>query len=196
MSSMLSIQKACRISNTLSRIHHSRKIVYHQEKINPIKTGFRLRSMSTEDVQTTNKKNPYTLLVVAVALVNETSQGRQVLLAERPSKKHLEGLYEFPGGKVEPHESPELALVRELEEELGISVDANDLHPLTFASHGYSEKGFHLLMPVFSCSRWQGVPEGREQQKLVWATAHELDSYDMPPADYPLLPAIKSLLLN
>ncbi len=79
-----------------------------------------MRSMSTEDIQTTNKKNPYTLLVVAVALVKEAPQGRQVLLAERPSKKHLEGLYEFPGGKVEPYESPELALARELDEELGI----------------------------------------------------------------------------
>jgi 8-oxo-dGTP diphosphatase len=92
------------------------------------------------------KKSPYTLLVVAVALID--TKGR-VLLAERPMEKHLEGLYEFPGGKVEAWESPEAALVRELDEELGIRVKAEDLVPITFASHAYQDKGFHLLMPVY-----------------------------------------------
>ena len=127
------------------------------------------------------------LLVVAAALIDIPT--KTVLLAERPSKKHLEGLFEFPGGKVEPHESPEEALVRELKEELGIIVHEKNLHPLTFASHGYEEKGFHLLMPLYACSSWEGNPEGKESQKLVWCSKQELEleTYSMPPADYPLI---------
>jgi len=98
------------------------------------------------------RRCPYTLVVVAVALID--AKGR-VLLAERPSEKHLEGLYEFPGGKIESTESPEEALVRELDEELGVRVEAEDLIPITFASHAYQDKGFHLLMPVYGeCVVW------------------------------------------
>ena len=92
------------------------------------------------------RRRPFTLLVAAVALLDQ--RGR-VLLAQRPPKKHMEGLWEFPGGKVEPDESPEEALCRELEEELGIQVESSSLSPLAFASHTYEDKGFHLLMPVF-----------------------------------------------
>ena len=138
------------------------------------------------------RKDPYTLLVVALAMVD--TEKSKVLLAERPSKKHLEGLYEFPGGKVERNESPEEALVREIKEEIGVDVLVDDLTPLAFASHAYEEKGFHLLMPLFACTKWKGVPEGRENQRLVWATREELETYEMPPADYPLLPALRELL--
>lgn len=132
------------------------------------------------------------LLVVAAALIDTTS--KTVLLAERPSKKHLEGLFEFPGGKIESHESPEQALVRELQEELGIYVQEKNLQPLTFASHGYDDKGFHLLMPLYVCYNWEGSPEGKENQKLVWCSKEELvrNVYTMPPADYPLLDPLVS----
>lgn len=132
------------------------------------------------------------LLVVAAALIDIPS--KTVLLAERPSKKHLEGLYEFPGGKVEPDESPEEALVRELREELGIHVESKNLYPLTFASHSYEEKGFHLLMPLYACSSWEGKADGKENQRLVWCSTSQIqdDTYKMPPADYPLIqPLVK-----
>jgi 8-oxo-dGTP diphosphatase len=126
-----------------------------------------------------------TVLVAAVALID--ADGR-VLLAQRPEGKTLAGLWEFPGGKVEPNETPELALIRELKEELGIDTWRSCLAPLTFASHSYSD--FHLLMPLFACRRWQGIPQPQEGQRLVWAHAGELRNYPMPPADLPLLPIL------
>ncbi|WP_416897031.1 MAG: (deoxy)nucleoside triphosphate pyrophosphohydrolase [Minwuia sp.] len=125
------------------------------------------------------------VLVAAIALID--GQGR-VLLAERPEGKSMAGLWEFPGGKVEPGESPEACLVRECAEELGIGIDAADLSPLTFASHGYDD--FHLLMPVFACRRWQGEPRGLEGQRIAFAPAERLSDYPMPPADAPLLEVI------
>jgi 8-oxo-dGTP diphosphatase len=127
--------------------------------------------------------------VVAVALVDV--DGR-VLLAQRPAGKTLAGLWEFPGGKVEPGETPEAALIRELHEELGIDVKASCLAPLTFASHGYET--FHLLMPLYVCRRWQGIVTAREGQKLAWARPHQLKDYPMPPADEPLIPVLLDLL--
>ena len=129
------------------------------------------------------------VLVTAVALVD--ADGR-VLLAQRPEGKSLAGLWEFPGGKVEPGETPEAALIRELHEELGIDTHASCLAPLTFASHSYDD--FHLLMPLFICRRWQGIAQPREGQKLAWVRAKDLRSYDMPPADVPLIPIIQSWL--
>lgn len=129
------------------------------------------------------------ILVSAVALIDD--RGR-VLLAQRPEGKSMAGLWEFPGGKVEAGETPEAALVRELSEELGIGVQEADLAPLTFASHAYER--FHLLMPVFACRRWSGEVQGREGQQLAWVAGAELDSYPMPPADLPLLPAIIAAL--
>lgn len=104
----------------------------------------------------------------------------------------MEGLWEFPGGKVESGETPEAALVRELEEELGINTWKSCLAPLTFASHSYDD--FHLLMPVFACRKWEGTPQPREGQKLKWVKVLELSNYPMPPADVPLIAMLRDLL--
>lgn len=130
-----------------------------------------------------------TLLVSAVALID--SEGR-VLLSQRPEGKSLAGLWEFPGGKVEPGETPEQALIRELYEELGIDTWASCLAPLSFASHSYVD--FHLLMPLFACRKWQGVPQAREGQILKWVRAADLRTYPMPPADIPLISALRDWL--
>jgi len=129
------------------------------------------------------------LLVAAVALVD--ADGR-VLLAQRPEGKHLAGLWEFPGGKVNDGETPEAALIRELDEELGIQTDAKCLAPFTFASHAYPD--FHLLMPLYVCRVWQGIVRPREGQRLVWARADDLPNYEMPPADIPLVGMLRDLL--
>jgi 8-oxo-dGTP diphosphatase len=126
------------------------------------------------------------VLVVAVALIDDQ---RRVLLAQRPAGKKMAGLWEFPGGKVEDNESPEHALVRELSEELGITVDVADLEPLAFASHTYDD--FHLVMPLFDCIKWTGTPTAREGQVLAWVAAENLDTYDMPPADIPLIEPLR-----
>ena len=130
-----------------------------------------------------------TVLVVAVALIDV--DGR-VLIAQRPQGKQLAGLWEFPGGKVEPGETPEAALIRELHEELGIDTQESCLAPLTFASHAY--ESFHLLMPLFACRRWQGQPHGRENQALEWVRPNRLRDYPMPPADLPLIPVLRDWL--
>ena len=130
-----------------------------------------------------------TLLVSAVALVDP--DGR-VLLAQRPEGKSMAGLWEFPGGKVEPGETPEVALIRELQEELGIDTWQSCLAPLTFASHAYEH--FHLLMPLFICRKWQGIPQPREGQVLKWVRPMALRDYPMPPADIPLIPMLQSWL--
>jgi 8-oxo-dGTP diphosphatase len=129
------------------------------------------------------------ILVSAVALIDV--DGR-ILLAQRPPGKSLAGLWEFPGGKVEPDESPEIALIRELQEELGIDTHASCLAPLTFASHAYPD--FHLLMPLFACRKWTGIPTGREGQNLAWVRADKLRDYPMPPADLPLIPILRDWL--
>lgn len=129
------------------------------------------------------------LLVAAVALIDV--DGR-VLLAQRPEGKSLAGLWEFPGGKIEPGETPEAALIRELKEELGIDTWQSCLAPLTFASHSY--EAFHLLMPLFACRRWAGIAAPREGQKLAWVRPEKLSSYPMPPADLPLIPILRDWL--
>jgi 8-oxo-dGTP diphosphatase len=129
------------------------------------------------------------VLVAACALID--SDGR-VLLAERPPGKSMAGLWEFPGGKVEPGERPEQTLIRELEEELGIDVEEACLAPLTFASHAYPE--FHLLMPLYVCRRWQGTVQAREGQRIVWVRPNRLKDYKMPPADEPLIAHLTTLL--
>tara|TARA_R100001039_G_scaffold36902_2_gene34149 strand:- start:2302 stop:2700 length:399 start_codon:yes stop_codon:yes gene_type:complete len=130
-----------------------------------------------------------TVLVSAVALIDV--DGR-ILLTQRPEGKSMAGLWEFPGGKVEPGETPEVALIRELHEELGISTWASCLAPLTFASHSYPD--FHLLMPLFACRKWEGIVQGREGQALKWVRAADLRSYPMPPADIPLIPILRDWL--
>jgi 8-oxo-dGTP diphosphatase len=129
------------------------------------------------------------LLVVAVALID--ADGR-VLIAERPEGKQLAGLWEFPGGKIEPGERPEETLIRELHEELGITVEEPCLAPLTFASHAYDS--FHLLMPLYVCRRWSGFVQPREGQRLKWVRPRELRNYPMPPADEPLIPPLIELV--
>ena len=129
------------------------------------------------------------VLVAAVALIDR--DGR-VLLAQRPKGKSMAGLWEFPGGKVEPGETPEACLIRELHEELGIDTWESCLAPLTFASHSYED--FHLLMPLFACRKWEGMVEGREGQALAWAAPARLRDYPMPPADLPLIPVLRDWL--
>jgi len=130
-----------------------------------------------------------TVLVSAVALIDP--EGR-VLLAQRPEGKSMAGMWEFPGGKVEPGETPEAALIRELHEELGIDTWESCLAPLTFASHSYDD--FHLLMPLFACRKWQGIVTALEGQKLAWARANQLRDFQMPPADIPLIPILRDWL--
>ncbi len=130
-----------------------------------------------------------TVLVSAVALIDR--DGR-VLLAQRPEGKPMAGLWEFPGGKVESGETPESALIRELQEELGIDTWSSCLSPLTFASHSY--KDFHLLMPLFACRKWQGTPRPKENQVLKWINVNDLRNYPMPPADVPLIPVLQDWL--
>ena len=129
------------------------------------------------------------VLVAAVALIDPD---QRVLLAQRPPGKAMAGLWEFPGGKVDPGERPEDALIRELKEELGIVVKEACLAPLTFASHTYED--FHLLMPLYVCRRWEGMVTARESQKLAWVRPNRLREYPMPPADVPLISHLTMLL--
>jgi 8-oxo-dGTP diphosphatase len=129
------------------------------------------------------------LLVAACALVD--ADGR-VLLAQRPAGKAMAGLWEFPGGKIETGERPEETLIRELKEELGITVREACLAPLTFASHTYPD--FHLLMPLYVCRRWEGTAIATEGQQLAWVKPNRLREYEMPPADVPLIAHLMALL--
>ena len=133
------------------------------------------------------------MLVAACALVDAENR---LLVARRPEGKSLAGLWEFPGGKLERGESPERAVIRELREELGVTTEAPRLLPLTFASHAYDD--FHLLMPLFVCHEWSGLPSAVEGQKIAWVQVDELlrqDShFPMPPADAPLLPTLRHYL--
>src|SRR5437016_7278516 len=134
--------------------------------------------MSTSMAATEAEPVRPTVLVAAVALID--SDGR-VLLAERPEGKAMAGLWEFPGGKIQPGETPEAALIRELVEELGIDVEESCLAPFTFASHAYSD--FHLLMPLYVCRKWSGIVTAREGQRFAWVRPARLLDYKMPPAD-------------
>lgn len=129
------------------------------------------------------------VLVAACALID--ADGR-ILLAQRPEGKNLAGLWEFPGGKVESGETPEDALIRELQEELGITTKHACLAPLTFASYAYEK--FHLLMPLYICRRYEGIARSMEGQALKWVKPKDLRSYPMPPADEPLIPFLMDLL--
>ena len=145
--------------------------------------------MSTSTAATGAEPARPIVLVAAVALID--ADGR-LLLAERPAGKHLAGLWEFPGGKVQSGETPETALIRELTEELGINVSASCLAPFAFASHAYPE--FHLLMPLYVCRKWSGIVTAREGQRLAWVRPQRLGEYEMPPADKPLVAMLRDLL--
>ena len=149
-----------------------------------IEHAFTLRSLDWDQAVSVRL-----VLVAACALIDP--DGR-VLIAQRPQGKSMAGLWEFPGGKVEPGERPEQSLIRELREELGIVVKEECLAPLTFASHLYPD--FHLLMPLYVCRRWEGIVEAREQQAFKWLRPNELRNYPMPPADEPLISHLKALL--
>ena len=138
---------------------------------------------------TTGPDNKPLLLVVAAALIDV--DGR-VLLAQRPEGKAMAGLWEFPGGKIEPGETPEAALIRELDEELGINTVSSCLAPVAFASHGYDD--FHLLLMLYACRRWQGVVTPRENNDVIWVRPNRLRQYPMPPADEPLIAMLQDLL--
>jgi 8-oxo-dGTP diphosphatase len=129
------------------------------------------------------------VIVAAAALVDV--EGR-ILLAQRPAGKTMAGLWEFPGGKVDTGETPEMALIRELAEELGIDARTYDLAPFTFASHSYPD--FHLLMPLYVCREWSGTPTPREGQRLAWVRPEDLSGYPMPAADKPLVAMLCTLL--
>jgi 8-oxo-dGTP diphosphatase len=134
--------------------------------------------------------NPRLTLVVACALVDIDNR---VLITQRPEGKVLAGLWEFPGGKLEPGERPEASLIRELHEEIGITVQEACLAPLTFASHAYD--AFHLLMPLYICRRWEGQVIAREGQNIAWVRPNKLRDYPMPPADIPLIPHLIDVLM-
>ncbi|MEO1748423.1 MAG: (deoxy)nucleoside triphosphate pyrophosphohydrolase [Pseudomonadota bacterium] len=129
------------------------------------------------------------VLVAACALVDRDNR---VLIAQRPEGKSMAGLWEFPGGKVEVHETPEAALIRELDEELGVITWESCLAPLTFASHSY--ESFHLLMPLYVCRKFEGIAQGREGQNLKWVKARQLREFPMPEADLPLISPLEDLL--
>jgi 8-oxo-dGTP diphosphatase len=129
------------------------------------------------------------ILVSAVALIDR--DGR-VLIAQRPEGKSMAGLWEFPGGKIEGGETPEQALIRELYEELGIETWSSCLAPLTFASHRYND--FHLLMPLFVCRKWVGIPRSKEGQNLKWVYVNNLKDFPMPAADIPLIAILRDWL--
>jgi 8-oxo-dGTP diphosphatase len=154
----------------------------------PVKYFIRERELPASALASTEPKTG-TLLVVAAALIDARSR---VLLARRPEGKKMAGLWEFPGGKMEPGETPEVALARELREELGLEVVPGDFAPFVFASHAY--ESFHLLMPVFLCRRWKGEPVAKEGQKLAWVAPDRLVEYPMPPADRPLIPMLRDFL--
>jgi 8-oxo-dGTP diphosphatase len=129
------------------------------------------------------------VLVVALALIDSDDR---VLIAQRPVGKSMAGLWEFPGGKVEPHEIPERAVIREAKEELDVDIEQSCLAPLTFASHSYED--FHLLMPLYVCRIWDGVARNVEGQALKWVRPVEMNNYVMPPADAPLVAHLRDLL--
>jgi len=129
---------------------------------------------------------PPLLAVAAAILVNSDGE---ILLAQRPVGKAMAGLWEFPGGKIETGETPEAALMREMTEELGITVALADLFPFTFASHSY--ESIHLLMPLYLCKVWDGIPIPQEEQQLAWVLPENLGDYPMPPADLPLIPLLQ-----
>ena len=134
-------------------------------------------------------------LVLVAACVLIDTDGR-VLIAQRPEGKSMAGLWEFPGGKIEEGERPEQTVIREMQEELGVTIKEACLAPFVFASHAYEK--FHLLMPLFLCRRWEGIPHPHEGQTVAWVRPRDLalspDRYPMPPADIPLIPMLRDLL--
>lgn len=132
-----------------------------------------------------------TLLVSAVAMIDADNR---VLLAQRPAGKSMAGLWEFAGGKIEAGETPEAALCREIREELGVELCQPCCYPLTFASHAYDD--FHLLLLLYTCRKWEGIPSAKEGQQLCWKSVQEMTQLPMPPADIPLIAPLRDFLGN
>ena len=149
--------------------------------------------MVATEAEPVRPQNGFKLVLVAACVLLD-ADGR-VLIAQRPAGKSMAGLWEFPGGKIEPGERPEDTVMREMGEELGIRIAKKCLMPFTFASYSYPD--FHLLMPLFLCRRWDGIPQSRENQAIAWVKPKDLllnpGRYPMPPADTPLLPMIRDL---
>ena len=137
-------------------------------------------------MQTTDHKN--IKIVVCIALISENDQ---ILISKRPPKKHLSGLWEFPGGKVETGETPENALIREIKEELNVDISQNCIAPLTFSEFDYNN--FHLLLLLYVCRKWEGEPQSMEKNLLKWVKPNMLRKYKMPPADNALIYSIQDL---
>jgi len=150
---------------------------------------YRLDRTTEKATPVTQGNGPRVLLVVAAVLIDRE---QRVLLARRPPGKPMAGLWEFPGGKVEPHESPEQALIRELDEELGVDISSGCIAPFTFVSENVG--GRHLLMPLYLCTRWRRQPVPREGQELAWVSVDELNRFPMPAPDRPLIPLLRELL--
>lgn len=139
-------------------------------------------------MQTYSASNPISL-ITAAALIDAENK---VLVQLRPQGKPLAGLWEFPGGKIEPGETPGSALVRELREELSVEVEERDLVPFTFASEPLGDR--HLILLLYTCRKWYGVPQPHVADELRWCSADELGKLSMPPADVPLVQQLKRLL--
>lgn len=163
--------------------------LYHHQRGLPVLNAASDMPSGCWDVDSEPSADKPLLLVVAAALVDP--DGR-VLIAKRPPGKTMAGLWEFPGGKVQPGETPEAALIRELREEIGIDTRQSCLTPIAFASHAYDD--FHLIMPLYACRVWQGIVQAREGQELAWVRPVRLGDYPMPPADIPLIAMLRDLL--
>jgi 8-oxo-dGTP diphosphatase len=133
------------------------------------------------------EKNPTMLFVVAAALTNEDDE---ILLQRRPQGRSMAGLWEFPGGKVEPGESPEFALIREIKEELGVGLDPENMIPLTFASENLDEQ--HLILLLYICRKWDGEPVPLESPEIAWIKTGAMRALEMPPADAPFIGALEN----
>jgi 8-oxo-dGTP diphosphatase len=142
------------------------------------------------DLDLARPAKPRRIVLVAACVLVDTD--RRVLIAQRPEGKAMAGLWEFPGGKVEQGETPEETVIRELQEELGVTTQVPCLAPLTFASHTYDD--FHLLMPLYVCRRYEGIARGLEGQAVKWVRPKDLRGYAMPPADEPLIPFLIDLI--
>lgn len=136
--------------------------------------------------------NAVSLPMIQVACVGLIDTDNRILLAKRPKDKVMAGLWEFPGGKITAGETPEACLIRELKEELGITTFKTCLAPFTFASHAYED--FHLLLFLFLCRKWEGIPQGMEEQELTWVYVNALRSYALPPANSAFIPMLQDML--
>ena len=127
-------------------------------------------------------------IVVSLALINDDDK---ILLSKRPKNKHLSGFWEFPGGKVKAGEVPEIALIREIKEEIDIDINNKCIAPLSFTEFDYKE--FQLLLLLYVCRKWEGEPKSMENNEIIWVKPSMLRKYKMPPADDALIYCVQDL---